>query len=292
MKFCPSCGGELKPGARFCGSCGAAIQIDQPQPAAQQSPQQPNPVYPSQPAPGSFQQTYQQQNYQQQNYQQASGQQSYQQQYQQQYQQPGYNTTGGESGFMTRVIQIMTRPKVEWAKVVNETPGTSKLLTYAVTLLLIPTICNFVAYSFIGVKMMGYTFKSTSTGLQQGLMTMIGGFISVYLTAFVVDMLATSFDSDKNFGRSLQLVVYSMTPYWVAGILFLIPGFQAVVFLFGIYSIVLMYKGMPIVMRTPQHKAAGYLIVCIIVLIVIQVVVALILGLILGLFFATRMGVL
>jgi hypothetical protein len=81
-----------------------------------------------------------------------------------------------------------------------------------------------------------------------------------------------------------------MTPFWVAGILYLIPGFQPVIFLIGIYAIALMYKGMPIVMRTPQHKAAGYLIVSIIVLIVIQVIVVLILGVILGVFFTSRMG--
>ncbi|NWJ52861.1 MAG: YIP1 family protein [Bacteroidetes bacterium] len=281
MKFCPSCGVELKPGARFCGSCGTPLQIDQPQSTANQPSQQAIPNHPPEPTQNPYQQSYQQQGYQQANSQQS---------YQQPYQQPFYGVTSSNSGLVSRVINIMTKPKKEWENVSNEMPVTQKLLTYAIILVLIPAICNFIAYGFIGVKMMGYTFKSPSMGLQQALTSFIGGFISVYLTAYVVNMLATSFDSVKDFGRSLQLVVYSMTPFWVAGILFLIPGFQTIVYLFGIYAIVILYKGMPIVMRTPQHKAAGYLIVSIIILIVVQAIVVLILGVILGVFFATRMG--
>jgi uncharacterized Zn finger protein (UPF0148 family) len=274
MKFCPSCGVELKTGARFCGTCGTPLQIDQP-------PQQAIPNYTPESSPDPYQQTAQQQGYQQDDSQQF---------YQQPYKHSMYGDTSSDSGLVSRAINMMTKPKNEWVNVLNETPVMQKLLTYAIILLLIPSICNFIAYGFIGVKMMGYTFKSPSMGLQQALSSFIGGFISIYLTAYVVNILATSFDSVKDFGRSLQLVVYSMTPFWVAGILYLIPGFQPVIFLIGIYAIALMYKGMPIVMRTPQHKAAGYLIVSIIVLIVIQVIVVLILGVILGVFFTSRMG--
>ncbi len=280
MKFCPSCGVELKIGARFCGACGTPLQIDQPQSTIEQPPQA-IPNFPNESAQSFYQQPFQQQEYQQENSQQF---------YQQPYQQPKYGAIQSDSGFVSRVINMMTKPKSEWVNVLNETPVTQKLFIYAIILLLIPAVCSFIAYGFIGVKAMGYTFKSPSMGLQQALSSFIGGFLSVYLTAYVVNILATSFDSVKDFGRSLQLVIYSMTPYWVAGLFFLIPGFQPIVFLIGIYSIALMYKGMPIIMRTPQHKAAGYLIVSIIVLIVIQIIVVFILGVILGVFFATRMS--
>jgi hypothetical protein len=51
-----------------------------------------------------------------------------------------------------------------------------------------------------------------------------------------------------------------------------------------------MYQGMPVLMRTPQHKTTGYLVVSIIAMIVVQVIIMLILGVILGLFFASRMS--
>jgi hypothetical protein len=283
MKFCPSCGGELRPGARFCISCGTPIIVEQEQaytpqpPQPPQPPQQSVPYQPQQPAQPQYDSGYQQQGYQQ------GGS-------NQNYTQPNYGNAASEAGLVSRAMSMITKPKTEWLNVLNETPLTSKQLTYAVTLMLIPAICNFIAYAFIGVKMMGYTFKSVPSGVQQGLMSFIGGFLSVYLTALVVDVLATSFDSEKNFGRSLQLVVYSMTPFWVGGIFFLIPGFTPLVMLIGIYALYVMYKGIPVIKRTPEHKAAGYFIVTIIALIVVQVVIALILGIILGGFFASKMG--
>lgn len=46
MSNCPSCGHQLNPGARFCGSCGQVIQPPAPQslPAQQQPSQTPSPV--------------------------------------------------------------------------------------------------------------------------------------------------------------------------------------------------------------------------------------------------------
>jgi hypothetical protein len=277
MKFCHSCGGELRPGAKFCVSCGTPLPIEQDQPFAQQSYQQPIPSNPPPSVPDPYPPSYQQQGYQQTGNSQT-------------YYQPDYANLHSGGGIISRVFNMIVKPKTEWVNVYNETPVNSKSLTYALILLLIPTICNYIAYGFIGMKMMGYTIKSPSMGLQQGLMTFVGGFLSLYLTAFVINALATSFDSEKNFGRALQLVVYSMTPFWVGGIFFLLPGFQPLVFLIGIYILVLLYQGMPVLMRTPQHKATGYLVVSIIVLIVVQVIIALILGIIIGLFFTSRMG--
>ena len=277
MKFCPSCGGELRPGARFCISCGTPLAVEQEQTVSQQSYHQSDPFNPPQPVADQHTPAYQQQGYQQ-----AGNNQTYSQ--------TDYANLHSGGGIISRAMNMIIKPKAEWVNVSNETPNNSKSLTYAVILLLIPTISNFLAYGFIGVKMMGYTFKSIPSGVQQGLSSFIGGFLSLYVTAIVINALATSFDSEKNFGRSMQLVVYSMTPFWVGGIFFLIPGFMPLVFFIGIYGLYVMYQGMPFVMRTPHHKTAGYLVVSLIVMIVVQVIVMLILGVILGLFFASRMG--
>jgi len=277
MKFCPSCGGELRPGARFCISCGTPLAVEQEQTVSQQSYQQSVPFNPPQPVADQHTPAYQQQDYQQTENSQTHS-------------QTDYANLHSGGGIISRAINMILKPKAEWVNVYNETPNNSKSLTYAFILLLIPTISNFIAYGFIGVKMMGYTFRSVSSGIQQGLMSFIGGILSIYVTSIVINALATSFDSEKNYGRSLQLVVYSMTPFWVGGIFFLLPGFQPLVFLIGIYILVLLYQGMPVLMRTPQHKTTGYLVVSVIVMIVVQLVIALILGVILALFFTSRMG--
>ncbi|MBQ0020989.1 MAG: zinc ribbon domain-containing protein [Bacteroidales bacterium] len=50
MPFCTMCGAELAPEAKFCGSCGAAVEQAQPQQAVPQQPQyQPRQAVPQQP---------------------------------------------------------------------------------------------------------------------------------------------------------------------------------------------------------------------------------------------------
>lgn len=55
LNFCTQCGARLKPGARFCGSCGAPTEAAdsapaQPQPYAPPSPPAQQPYYPPAPA--------------------------------------------------------------------------------------------------------------------------------------------------------------------------------------------------------------------------------------------------
>jgi len=277
MKFCPSCGIELRPGARFCVSCGTNLQSNQSQPYVQEPQQQAQANYAPPPTLNTYPHPSHQHTFE------HAG-------YNPPVQQPTYAGQQANSGFLARILNIITKPKTEWYNVLNETPAASKTMTYAIVLLLIPSICSFIGYSFVGIKMFGIYYKSLASGLQQGLSSFLVGIISLYLTAMVINMLATSFDSRRDFGRSLQLVVYGMTPFWVAGIFFLVPTLSPIVFLSGLYIFYLIYKGMPVLMQTPTHKAAGYLIVSVIVMIIVQVIVFVILGVILGLFFAARMG--
>ena len=98
------------------------------------------------------------------------------------------------------------------------------------------------------------------------------------LTAFVVDALAPSFGSEKNFGRSLQLVAYGATPALVAGLFQILPLLSAIVGLAGaIYSLYLWYIGLGPIKNTPEDKKIVYLIVTFAVLLVVYFVVGAIL---------------
>jgi hypothetical protein len=73
-------------------------------------------------------------------------------------------------------------------------------------------------------------------------------------------------------GRSAQLVAYSSTAVWVAGIFYILPslGFLAVL---GLYAIYLFYLGIPVMKHTPEDKRVIYMIVCAVVIVVISYVV-------------------
>jgi hypothetical protein len=153
---------------------------------------------------------------------------------------------------------------------------------YAMILALIPAISAFIKYGLIGST---YYF---GTGIQKGLVQFLSAIVGVYILAWIINELAPSFESEKNFGRSLQLAVYASTPQWVAGILiFISPGLAMV---FGLYAIYLLAIGLPVLKKTPQDKVAGYVALTIIAMIIIGIILALIFAAILGIIFVSRVG--
>lgn len=174
-----------------------------------------------------------------------------------------------------RAKSIVVTPKTEWLVVAAEEPNIRKIFTeYVLPLALIPAIASVIGLGLIGRGMM----SSFGWGIAMGLMQFAVAFVGVYASAFVVDFLAPKFASQKNMGRAVQLVAYSCTPVWVAGILYVIPVLGALVILAGIYGLYLMYLGLPQTMRTPPDKVIGYLVVSVIAMIVIYWIISLILS--------------
>ena len=94
-----------------------------------------------------------------------------------------------------------------------------------------------------------------------------------------MDMLAPSFGSEKNMNKSAQLVAYSATPSYVAGLLSFIPVLGWLISIAGwAYGIYLMYLGIGPLKKTPEDKKAVYMIVTYVIMIVIYFVIAAILG--------------
>jgi hypothetical protein len=174
-----------------------------------------------------------------------------------------------------RVKNIIMTPKTEWPKIAGEQPNVGQILMgYVLPLALIPTVASILGWGIFGVG-----FGSSFThGIARGLVTLISAFVGVYITAFVIDLLAPTFSSQKNLDRATQLVAYSYTPAWVGGIFNLVPLIGWIGGLFGLYGIYLMYLGIPHVMKTPQEKVIPYMIVSIIVLLVVYALVAAIVG--------------
>jgi len=179
-----------------------------------------------------------------------------------------------------RAKNIITTPKAEWQAVAAEEPNTQQIFVgYVLPLALIPTVANIIGWGLIGMGFM----TSFEWGIAMGLVQFVSAFVAVYVTAFVADALAPNFGSQKNLGRAVQLVAYSATPAWVAGILNIVPPLGWLASLVGLYSLYLLYLGLPHTMRTPQDKVVVYLIVTIAVLILVYIILGAILS---AIFFA------
>ena len=178
------------------------------------------------------------------------------------------------AGLVERAKNILTNPKREWEVVASEVPDVGGIITgYVIPLALVPAVAILLAAVLLGGGL-GLAF-----GIGQAVVTLIAAVLSVLLSAAIINALAGTFDAKKDFGRAVQLVAYASTPSWVLGILNLIPFMIFIVPWIGIaWSIYLYYLGLGPVMKTPQGKEIGYMIVAAIAMIVVYFVIAAILG--------------
>lgn len=177
-----------------------------------------------------------------------------------------------------RAKNILLTPKTEWDVVNNETPDTTKILTtYVIPLVAIGAVAAFIGYGLIGKSYFGVRFASTEWGLRYALVSIISGIASTYLLAFVIDALAPTFKSEKNFGRSFQLAAYSYTAGWVGSVFNILPSLAIIGALVGLYGLYLLYLGLPKLKKTPEDQVTPYFVVSLIAMIVASFVIGLIL---------------
>lgn len=188
-----------------------------------------------------------------------------------------------------RVKNILVQPKQEWPVIAAETTDVKTLyLGYIMILAAIPAVAG-----LIGMTVLGSMFGRIGMGF--GLVSAILGYVlglgMVYVVALIADMLAPSFDGEKNFIQSLKLVAYSMTAGWVAGIFHIIPGVGALLSLLAsLYGIYIFYLGVGPLKKVPEAKAVGYTVVVIIAVIIVGVIIGAITGAVIGMGMAGAMG--
>jgi len=165
-----------------------------------------------------------------------------------------------------RAKNIIISPKTEWAVVANEEPNTSQILfSYVLPLALIPAIAAFVGSLIFMQFSFGFAF---AMGIGMAIVYFVVLFVSILVSAFIIDAFASSFGSQKNFGRSLQLIAYSVTPAMLLGVFNFIPVLGWLLYLVGFgYGVYIMYLGLGPIKQTPEDKKVVYLVVSILVLI-------------------------
>ena len=180
---------------------------------------------------------------------------------------------------VTRAKNMITNPKVEWNVVAAEQPNVNQIIMqYVLPLTLLGAIAAFIGYGLIGFSMLGLHVGGISWGIYYAINKIILGLLSVFITAWVVDLLAPSFASEKDFGRSLQLVAYGSTPGLIAALFAILPFLAGILAIAGaVYSVYLWYLGLGPIKKTPEDKKVVYLIVTFLALVVVYALVGMIL---------------
>jgi hypothetical protein len=173
-----------------------------------------------------------------------------------------------------RAKNMIISPAKEFDVINGEHPDTAKIITgYVLPMAGAAAVAAFIGYGLIGVDYGLLKVSGTNWGLYYALNILINAVISVFICAFIIDALAPSFGSEKNMGRSVQLVAYSYTPAWIGGLLSILPAIALVGSLFALYGLYLLYLGMPKLKKTPEDKHIGYYVVALVITIVVYLVI-------------------
>lgn len=174
-----------------------------------------------------------------------------------------------------RVKDIILKPTDTWAEIKTEQVTIKELYaSYAVILAAIPPIASFIGMSLIGISMVGVHYRTPFVmGISHAVVSYVLSLVGLYVVAQIIDALAPSFGSQKNLVNAFKVAVFSWTPSWIAGILFIIPTLSPLAALISLYSLYIFYLGLPIMMDTPKDKAMGYFIITIVISIIIFILI-------------------
>jgi hypothetical protein len=175
-------------------------------------------------------------------------------------------TNPAGASLIERVKNILLQPATEWPVIETE-PATIRgiYMSYVCILAAIPPIA-----SLIGMLLFGYAAAAFSGFMIANVVLhYLGSLAIVYLLAMVIDALAPTFGGTKDMVRAFKVAAYSMTPFWIGGLLLIIPTLGMLVWLIGLYGIYLMYLGLPLLMKPPEDKAIPYVAVSAVAMLVL-----------------------
>jgi len=174
-----------------------------------------------------------------------------------------------------RAKAILLKPAETWP-VIDAEPATvaSIYKEWLVIMAAIPAVCTFIGLSIVGAGMFGYGFRVPILyGLESMVLRYVLSLAVAFVMALIVDALAPSFGGTKNQIAALKVVAYGSTASYVAGVLSILPSLGLLGIIAACYSIYLIYLGLPVLMKCPKDRAAGYTAVVIIVGIVAAIII-------------------
>ncbi|OQX55755.1 MAG: hypothetical protein B5M54_00830 [Candidatus Aminicenantes bacterium 4484_214] len=182
---------------------------------------------------------------------------------------------------VSKAQNIILKPRESWIAIKTEdTPVKDLFTSYAVILAAIPAIAHFIGLGMVGrnIPFVGWYRYSLGSAFLYMILSYAFSLLSVYIVGFIINALASTFNSTPNLNKAMALAVYSMTPYWVAGVLYIVPYLGILVMLAGLYGLYVLYLGFAEgMLETPQEKVLPFFIVSLVVTIVIFIIISIIL---------------
>ncbi|CAN7579970.1 Yip1 family protein [Acidovorax sp. Leaf78] len=174
-----------------------------------------------------------------------------------------------------RAKSILLQPKETWVAIDTEPTDVATLFTrYAMILAAIPAVCGFIGMSLIGFGGFGVTIRVPFvSGLVNMVVSYVLSLVGIFVLGLIIDALAPTFGGQKNPIQAQKVAVYASTAALLGGIFSLLPSLSVLMLVASLYSIYLLYTGLPVLMKNLPEKSVVYTVVVIVAAIVVGVII-------------------
>jgi hypothetical protein len=156
---------------------------------------------------------------------------------------------------LSRAYGLLREPKKEWEQIkAEETSVQNILIGYVAPLAAIPPICDLIGQSLFNFALQ----VDFGQALIRAVVTWLVSIGLVFFLGVLVNVLADTFEADKNDLNAQKIAAYSLTPAFLSGFFSLWPPLWWLSLIALAAMVYIMYRGLPILMRAPQETATGY----------------------------------
>ena len=171
-------------------------------------------------------------------------------------------------------MNIVRSPSSEWPVIAAEAASSRALyLGYVGPLAAIGVVANFIGQSVVGLPFLGRV--SFGAAFVHALFTYALSFVGVFAIAWVVDLLAPTFGGRRERLAALKVIVYSLTPAWLAGVFSIVPILSVIAIAGALYGVYLLYLGLPVLLRCPSKRSPAYTVLVVLFALVVWALIAL-----------------
>ena len=160
-----------------------------------------------------------------------------------------------------RAMNMLFRPKQEWPVVAAEPTTVGTLYRqWIAPLAAIQPVASVIGLTVVGISLpiVGTYRMPLGEALRNAIFSYVITLVAVYVLALLIDWLAPGFGGTQNRVQALKLTAFAFTPVWLAGVLALMPWSTVLTIGAVIYSLCLLYKGLPVLMQAPVARRRRY----------------------------------
>ena len=178
------------------------------------------------------------------------------------------------------VKDLFISPATAWRQIKELELSRSVLLKkYLLYLAAIPAVSGFLGSSIVGqnVPFLGHYRVPFFAGLIWGLLLYVFLIAGVYLIAFLTSAISPKLTGVKNENAALKLIIFTFIPYFVLSVFSIVPALSGLQIL-ALYSIYLLYSGLPIMLENSEEKSLTFTVVISLISIVVLAIIYAIAG--------------